>query len=568
MAPIRIIPARDEANIEQKLVTLLLAAVQEKPDLIISVFAGTPAFGAYRLLVERARSELVDFSRVRFVVFDELLTAATAGGIQAATAGGIQAATAGGIQAATAGGIQAATAGGIQAATAGGIQAATAGGIQAATAATENRGGGGIREPGAAQFRAVLDERLFIPLAVPPDNIVAFSPSRDRAAETARISSFLAVSGIDIALLSVDSRGHIGFHVTGSNLESVAGIVRVENSPRWEARDAFSLGLADLAKATRILLFAAGRNLAEIVQRLTEGTFDPSLPISVLQRHGNVILIADAGASSGIAREERIHGLYSGFFIVDAQSAPSGRRVLVVSPHPDDAPISLGGTMAMLSGANRLVTAVMSTGHRSFIYGTQRGERIAIREAEVVKESRFLGSEPRFLRLPFYDSNYEASERDLNTFIALLRELDPDWVFIPHPKDSHPAHVASRAVVVESLRRYLAGTRKVVDLWNYEGPWALFNRGDFNAIVTVPRLAFERKLQAIRAHESQVARTPYDVAAESLARLRSALVPESELAGFGARPPRLDAWLELFWRETARGEQAGIGPGAELPVQE
>ena len=126
---------------------------------------------------------------------------------------------------------------------------------------------------------------------------------------------------------------------------------------------------------------------------------------------------------------------------------------------------------------------------------------------------------------------------------------------MPHPKDSHPAHMASRAVVVESLRRRLAGTRKIVDLWNYEGPWALFNRGDFNTIVTVPRLAFERKLQAIRAHESQVARTPYDVAAESLARLRSALVPESELAGFGARPPRLDAWMELFSGRRSAGNR-------------
>ncbi len=492
VAPIHVIPARDEANIEQKLVTLLLAAVQEKPDLILSVFAGTPAFGAYRLLVERARSELVDFSKVRFIVFDEII--------------------------------------------------------------------GG---PVAAPFRTVLDERLFVPLAIPTENIISFNPARDRDGEVARIASLLAVAGIDIALLSVDSRGHIGFHISGSNLESAAGIVPVSNRERWGAAEAFSLGLAVLAKASRILLFAAGRNLAEIVQRLTEGSFDPTTPISVLQRHGNVTLIADSGALSRIQKAERISGYYSGFFIMDAQSVPSGRRVLVISPHPDDAPISLGGTMAMLSQTNRVVTAVMSTGHRSFIYGTQRGERIAMRESEVTKESRVLGAEPRFLRLPFYDNNYEAGERDREILADLLGELDPDWIFMPHARDTHPAHIASRAMVVDSIRRFLWGMKKTVEAWNYEGPWALFNRGEFNTIVTVPRIAFERKLQAIRAHESQVARTPYDVAAESLARLRSALVPESELAGFGARPPRLDAWMELFQRETFRGDQGAHVRGTD-----
>ena len=481
MATVHVIPARDDQNMEQKLVTLLLAAVEDKPDLIISVFAGTPAFGAYKLLVERARSELVDFSRVRFVVFDELVRP-------------------------------------------------------------------------SAPFRAVLEERLFGPLSVPPENVIAFNPTHNHEDETARIANSLAVAGIDIALLSVDSRGHIGFHVTGSNLESKAGIIAVPNEERWGAAKAFSVGLADLSTAARILLFAAGRNLAEIVQRLTEGSFDPSLPISVLQRHENVTLIADRGALSGIERKERISGFHSGLFIMDGLTVPSERRVLVISPHPDDAPISLGGTMAMLSPRCKVVTAVMTTGHRSFIYGTQRSERIAIREAEVVKESRILGADPRFLRLPFYDSNYEVSERDIGGLGALVAELDPNWVFMPHARDSHPAHIASRRIAVEVLRRFLAGTMKSIEVWNFEGPWALFNRGDFNTIVTVARLPFEHKLQAIRAHESQVARTPYDVAAESLGRLRAALVPESELAGFGARPPRLDAWLELFYREVMRGE--------------
>lgn len=490
MAPVHVIPARDELNMEQKLVTLLLAAVEDKPDIIVSVFAGTPAFGAYRLLVERARSELVDFSRVRFVIFDEL-----------------------------------------------------------------------VRQSMAAPFRTVLDERLFGPLSVPAENVVAFNPTHNHADETARIANWLGVAGIDIALLSVDSRGHIGFHVTGSNLESRAGMVSVPNRERWGAEKAFSLGLADLRMAARILLFAAGRNLAEIVQRLLEGSFDPALPISVLQRHENVTLIADGGALSRIERKERISGFHSGLFIMDADSVPTGRRALVISPHPDDAPISLGGTMAMLSPRCQVVTAVMSTGHRSFIYGTQRSERIAIREGEVVKESRILGAEPRFLRLPFYDSNYDISERDIAILLALVEELDPDWVFMPHVRDSHAAHIACRRIAIATLRRFLGATRSI-EVWNFEGPWALFNRGDFNTIVTVPRLPFEHKLQAIRAHESQTARTPYDVAAESLGRLRAALVPESELAGFGARPPRLDAWLELFHREMLRGEpvpEASLG---------
>ncbi len=178
----------------------------------------------------------------------------------------------------------------------------------------------------------------------------------------------------------------------------------------------------------------------------------------------------------------------------------------------------------------------------------------------MIKESRILGAEPRFLRLPFYDSNYEVSERDIAALLALMEELDPDWVFMPHVRDSHPAHIGSRKIAMETLRRFLAGTQKTIDVWNFEGPWALFNRGDFNTIVTVPRLPFEHKLQAIRAHESQVARTPYDVAAESLGRLRAALVPESELAGFGARPPRLDAWLELFHREAMRSEAVSEAP--------
>jgi glucosamine-6-phosphate deaminase len=483
VAAVRIVPASDEEHVHRKLVTLLLAAVVEKPDLVVSVFAGTPAFGLYRLLTERAAAEEVDFARVRFVVFDELAGA----------------------------------------------------------------------EGGA--FRRVLQERLFGPLGVAPQRVVAFDPAADPAAETARIRAWLELAGVDIALLSVDSRGHVGFHAAGAPLDSPAGLVSVANRVRWGAERAFSLGLADLARAAHVLLFAVGKNLAEVVQRLTEGGFDPDQPVSVLQHHPRVTLVADRGALTRVNEVSRISGYHAGFYILDAREPPRGRTVLVVSPHPDDAAISAGGTMALLAPGNRVATAIMTTGHRSFIPGTQRDERIAIREREAAQEARVLGAGARFLRLPFYDAGSEVGEEDLAIFGALLAELHPDWLFIPHRKDSHPAHQASRAVALEALRR----SGSAAEVWSFEGPWALFGRGDFDTIVPVPREAFERKAEAIRAHASQVSRTPFDVAAESLARLRSALVPEAELAGFGARPPRLEPWVELFRRETGRpgGEPAG-----------
>lgn len=497
MAALHIVPASDEEHVHRKIVTLLLAAVVEKPDLVVSVFAGTPAFGLYRLLSERAASEEVDFRRVRFVVFDEL----------------------------------------------------------SAPAAPSDR----QRVPGGP-FRAILRERLFGPLGVPDDRVVAFDPAADPDAEIARIRGWLDLAGVDIALLSVDSRGHVGFHIAGAALDSSAGLVDVENRSRWGAARAFSLGLADIGRAAHVLLFACGKNLAEVVQRLCEGAFDPDRPVSVLQRHPHVTLVADRGALSQVNRIERISGFHGGFYILDAASPPAGRTLLVVSPHPDDAAISAGGTMALLAGANRVVTAVMTTGHRSFIPNTQREERIAIREREAAQEARVLGVEPRFLRLPFYDADAEVTDRDLDLVAALLEEVRPDWIFLPHGKDSHPAHQASRRAALEAVRR--TGRFGAIELWSYEGPWALFGRGDFDTIVPLPREAFEKKAEAIRAHASQVSRTPFDVAAESLARLRSALVPEAELAGFGARPPRLEPWVELFRREAPRPDAPPVVGGA------
>lgn len=475
MAAVHVIRGDTEQNVYHKVSTILLAHVMEKPDLVVSVFAGTPAFGLYRVITERATAEKVNFGRVRFVVLDELVTT-----------------------------------------------------------------------DGQAPFRASLKSLLFDPLGVPDANTVWFNPAADHASEVARIASHVQVVGIDVSLLSVDSRGHIGFHTAGADQESRCGIIPVENCARWKTDRAFSLGLRDLWASEVVLLFSVGLMSAGIIHDLVEGTVEPARPASILQRHNHVFLVGEGESLSRIEKPDLVAGYYAGLYIVDSSNTPKGRSVLVVSPHPDDAPISVGGAMAMLSPANRLTTAVMSTGHRAHIMGKRRDERIALRESEVVRESRILGTQPRFLRLPFYERSYEVTEEDIRLFLELVEEVKPDWFFLPQARDAHPAHIASRKVALEGLKRYRRPREGVLDVWTYEGPWALFGKDEFQALFSIPGAAFERKLQAIRCHETQIERTPYDVAADALARMRSSLVPESALVGFGNKPPRLEPYVEIY----------------------
>jgi hypothetical protein len=249
MAQIRVILARDQANLEQKLVTLLLAAIEEKPDLIISVFAGIPALGAYRLLVGRSRSKFVDFSQVRFVVFDELFFSAAISGADA-------------------------------------VQGAFASRVPPSFVQRWTRG---FLSRWPSRRTTLSPPPFFGPCC--PDGTDLQLPRRLGHRHCASVGGLTRTYRIPCDRIQPPVRLR---HREGGEpcpMGRTRGVLTGPHRPR---------------RATRMLLFAAGRNFAEIVQRITEGTFEPSVPISVLQRYGNVILVADSGASSRISREERI----------------------------------------------------------------------------------------------------------------------------------------------------------------------------------------------------------------------------------------------------------------------
>jgi len=226
-------------------------------------------------------------------------------------------------------------------------------------------------------------------------------------------------------------------------------------------------------------------------------------------------------------------------------SLPKEKSVLIFSPHPDDTSISCGGIASLLSLHNRVVSVVMTTGHRAKSEGLNRAERIARREKESIAEGKILGAETVFLKLPLYDAG-TLQEEDRKTLLDLLERYRPDWIFLPDLKDPHPTHHLCTQLILQSAEAYTQVRKTTLQLWHYESPWSLFNQEDYNVIVSLPPATFEKKLKAILAHASQNQRTRYDVIASSLAKMRAAIVGEQSLAGYGESSVQLDAHVELF----------------------
>jgi glucosamine-6-phosphate deaminase len=361
---------------------------------------------------------------------------------------------------------------------------------------------------------------------------------------------------IDIQILGLGVNGHIGFNEPNSSFDSKTRMVELtqetinDNSRFFKSveeipKNALTMGISTIMSAKKILILASGKNKADAVKWLVDGNVDERCPATILQRHPDVVLIIDSEAAS-LLREEEMPNEMKGYKIITESNIPKNKNIIVISPHPDDASIGPGGTIALLAEKNDVNIFVMTTGHRSFIKDTALKDRVNIREEEVIEESKILKTTPYLLRLEFYDKGKESIDNDVDKVFKKFSAIKPDIVFLPQSKDSHPTHSMAREITIKALEKY----NKKVEIWNYESPWALFFHGFFNAIVPLSEKYLQKKINAIKKQKSQVSRTRYDIAAESLSRLRGALIPEQVLFGFGKKSIPISPNLELYYIET------------------
>jgi glucosamine-6-phosphate deaminase len=91
-----------------------------------------------------------------------------------------------------------------------------------------------------------------------------------------------------------DSRTHL-VALTESTIRANS---RFFHDPSAMPRHALTMGIQTIMQSRKILLLAAGEGKAEAVQRALLGPVTESMPASILQRHPDVTIILDGGAAS------------------------------------------------------------------------------------------------------------------------------------------------------------------------------------------------------------------------------------------------------------------------------
>lgn len=218
-------------------------------------------------------------------------------------------------------------------------------------------------------------------------------------------------------------------------------------------------------------------------------------------------------------------------------------RILCVQPHPDDADISMGATIAKLSQKGvRIYYATVTDGSAGTRDESLLGKRLAeIRKKEQEKAAEILGVH-ELLWLDFEDLGDYTIEQVREKLIRIIRKIEPDAVFTVDPfapYEVHPDHLrcgmsTAQAVSLYRLPKLVPGTS------NHDvTAIGFFNTAFPNTFYPIEQEHLNRKFQAISQHKSQFDETSLQVLFSYLAEKSRAYSPvEGQLVEpFKVLPP-------------------------------
>ncbi len=221
------------------------------------------------------------------------------------------------------------------------------------------------------------------------------------------------------------------------------------------------------------------------------------------------------------------------------------RHILIVSAHPDDMEIGMGGTVAKLAESKAIITSVVVTngGRASNPFAWTEQRMAEVRREEALRAAGVLGVK----EVVFFDEPNATDEINgtvvKQKLMQMIDRLKPTEVYMPHEElDRHPAHRLAGKLVRESF--FEAGLASNGGLWAYE-VWGLFTTWD--RIEYIDGYVAKKSL-AIAEHRSQEASLPYGEGVLGLNRWRAVFADPKASAPAGI-------YAEVFLR-------VALSPGA------
>jgi len=196
----------------------------------------------------------------------------------------------------------------------------------------------------------------------------------------------------------------------------------------------------------------------------------------------------------------------------------SQNNVIIISAHPDDMEIGMGGMAAKLVGSGAAMTSVVITngGRSSNPFALTEQRMAELRREEALRAATVLGVQD----VVFCDEPDAADEVNVTAvkrrLVEILVRLQPTEVYtLDEELDRHPAHRLAGKLARESVLE--AGIVLSGGLWAYEiwGPFATWDRLEYIDCYVA------KKMAAIAEHHSQVATIPYGEGVLGLNRWRA-----------------------------------------------
>jgi len=176
--------------------------------------------------------------------------------------------------------------------------------------------------------------------------------------------------------------------------------------------------------------------------------------------------------------------------------------ILVVAPHPDDAALGMGGTIAKMIDAGMRIGVLDLTSGEPTPHGSETIRRVETEKATEILQLTWRGN------AGLTNRSLQHTLETRGRVASYFRVLRPRWIFAPYWQDAHPDHVAATEII-EAARFWakLSKTEMPGELFHPERVYYYFCihlrlAVEPSWIVDISE-HWDRKVRSIEAYHSQ-----------------------------------------------------------------